>query len=140
MLKKTTGRAPSQGKRLIKALILAIGWTLAASMVVAWMINIEILRLEQTGYASMIILLVCGLLLARRSDPGGKTEWMISTAIGVAAYYFGLVLVNLLFFGGEFVGFGVTLVVLLTGAVLGSITHRKGRGGHTRRRYKIPRN
>lgn len=136
-MKKTTGRAPSLGKKLITALAWAVGWTLVASLAVAWMLDREILRMEQTGYASMIILLISGLLLAKKAGTG--TDKMIGAFLGAGLYYFCLLTVNWLFFGGNFTGFAVTLVVLVIGTVLGCIQPRKGRGGASHTRYKIPK-
>ena len=80
-----------------------------------------------------------GLLLAQKSDPGPGKQRIVSTAMGAGVYFSGLILINWLFFGGNFTGFGVTLVVLLAGAALGNLSLWKGRGGSTRRRYKIPK-
>lgn len=137
MMKKTMGRAPSLGRKLIAALAWAAGWTLAASMAVAWMLDREILRMEQTGYAAMIILLICGLLMAKKAGTG--TDKIIGAFLGTGLYYFCLLTVNWLFFGGEFTGFAVTFVVLVIGTALGCIQPRKGRGGVSHTRYKIPK-
>ena len=139
MLKRTTGQAPSQGKQLLRALLWVLIWTVGASLAVAILVDREILPMEKVGYGSMVILLICGYLLARKSGTGKGRGQLIGTAVSVGTYYLLLLLVNGMFFGGEFRGFGVTLVVLLIGATLGSLHPRKGRGVNARRRYKIPR-
>ncbi len=139
MLKNTTGRAVSPVVRVVNSLLGAIIWTLVSSVTVAWMINREMLPLEQTGYASMFILLICGVLLARNTGfPSGKQR-LLRSLLGTSIYFIGLIVINWLFFGGEFAGFGVTLTVLLVGTALGNLSLRNSRGGNSRRRYKIPK-
>lgn len=139
MMKKAVGRAPSMGKKLIKALGWVITWTLAASVVVAWMLDREIMQIEQTGYAVMGILLVCGVLLGRNPVRGVGKQKLMDAAVATGVFFLCLIIANWMFFGGQFSGFGAALLILLTGAALGSISLRKGRGGGSRRRYKIPK-
>ena len=139
MLKRTTGQAPSQGKRLLQTLLWALIWTIGASLVVAMLIDREMLPMEKVGYGSMGILLICGYLLAKKSGAGKGRGQLIGTAASVGIYYLLLLLANGTFFGGEFRGFGVTLSVLLIGAILGSLSPWARRGASAGRRYKIPR-
>ncbi len=139
MLKSTTGRASSLGITLLKGLLWATGWTVLSSLAVAWMVSREWLRLEQTGYASGLILLVCGMLIARAGTAGGEKEKLTAAAVGTGLFFLCLLLVNWMFFGGKTEGFGVTLLVLCLGTALGSLRSRRGRGGVSRRRYKIPK-
>lgn len=139
MMKTTVGRAPSRGKQLLKGLAWATGWTAAASLAAAWMLEREFLKMEQVGYGSMGILLVCGWILGRNGAMGEGARRLISAGIGTAVFFACLLGVNWMFFGGKTDGFGVTLAVLLVGTALGCTRPRKGRGGVPRRRYKIPK-
>lgn len=126
-------------KNLLGALAPAALWTIAASLAVAWMLDRELLRLEQTGYGSMIILLVCGVILARKAGGISGGQGFVQGFAAVLVYYLVLLLINCMFFGGNFSGFGVTAAVLLAGAVIGNTAGRKNSYRKTRRRYKIPR-
>ena len=139
MLKTKVGRAPSLGKQLLRGLLWAVGWTIASSLGAAWLVDREVLALENIGYVSLLILLVCGFLLARKGSAGAGKGRIIGAAAATGAYYLCLMLVNWLFFGGNFAGFGVTLIVLGLGAALGCLEFHQGRGGVSRRRYKIPK-
>ena len=139
MMKQTVGRAPSQGKQLMKAMVWGVIWTIGASLAAALLVDREIIPMEKIGYGSMVILLVCGFLLAKKGGVGSGKEKLVGAAVATGLYYLCLLLVNWLFFGGKFRGFGVTLIVLLIGAFLGTLSPRKGRGGGTYRRYKIPK-
>lgn len=138
MLKQHVGQAPSVRKGILKGMGLAVGWTILASFAAAWMIDREFFRLDQAGYASMGILLVSGMLIAKTSVSGTARDKMIGSAAGIAGYLACLLAVNWLFFGGETSGFGIAFLVILLGAVIGSMKVRKGRGGQSPRRYKIP--
>lgn len=139
MMKRNTGRAPSLGNGLMKGLGRAAAWTLMASMATAWMVGREILKVEHTGYAAIVILLVCGILLGKRSAQATSKERLIGAGVGTGLYFLCLLVVNWLFFGGKAENLWVTLLVLLAGATLGSIQLRQGRGGVPTRRYKIPK-
>lgn len=139
MLKQNTGQAPSMVKNLLGALAPAVLWTIAASLAVAWMLDRELLRMEQTGYGAMIILLVCGMILARKAGGVSGKLGLIRGFTAVLIYYLGLLLINWMFFGGNFSGFGVTAVVLLAGAAIGNFTAGNTGGRRARTRYKIPR-
>lgn len=139
MMKKQTGRAPSLVNAVLKGTGIAVGWTALCAMAIAKMVDSEVISLEAVGYGSMVTHLSAvylGAMAAYKS-----AGHMADTAAGLTggSYYLILLLVNALFFGGQFTGLGITLALvgLASGAVI--LTTGKGRSRQGRRRYKIPR-
>ena len=139
MMKKQTGRSPSLTNAVLKGTGIAVVWTVLCAMMIAQLINSEVMPMESVGYCSMAVHLSAvylGALAGKR-----KAAHMGDAAAGITGgcYYVILLMVNTLFFGGQFDGLGVTLalVVLSSGMVI--LTAGKGRSGKHRGRYKIPR-
>ena len=139
MVKKISGRAPSLVKSVVAGLLMAGVWTLFCAMVIAKLVDGEMLPMENVGYGSMISVLSAvfmGASLAGRKAGHMVTQAAILSGLG---YFVCLMLVNALFFGGSYTGMGVTglMAALATGTVL--LMAGKGSGKRTRRRYKIPK-
>ena len=139
MVKKISGRAPSLGKSITAGVLLGTSWTLACAMVIAKLIDSEVLSMDKVGYASMISVLSAVFIGA--SLAGKKAGHMViqAAAISGAAYFGCLILVNALFFGGSYSGLGVTLVLVVAATGLAILAAGKRRGSSRRRRYKIPK-
>lgn len=138
MVKKITGKAPSVGSAVSVGVALGLAWTLVSAMIIAKLVDAEVLAMESVGYAAMIAVLSAVFFGA--SVAGRKAGHMVvqSAAISGAAYFLCLLLVNALFFGGSYTGMGITflMVILATGAAIA--VPGKGKGSARRRRYKIP--
>lgn len=139
MVKQVSGRAPSLWRAASTGLLLAVVWTIGCAMVLAKLLDSEIIKMESLGYGSMVTVL-SGVFLGA-STAGRRTGHMAALASGAtgAAYYLSLLLVNALFFGGGYTGMGVTLVLVALASVAAAALGRQGRGAPRRRRYKIPR-
>ena len=139
MVKKITGHAPALWKMVLAGLMLGSVWTLLCAMLIAELVNREVLEMKDVGYGSMIAIL--SGVFAGASLAGRRAGHMVipAAALSGAAYFVCLLLVNVLFFGGCYTGVGVTLilVILATGAAV--LVSGKGRGGSKGVRYKIPK-
>ena len=139
MVKKITGRAPALWKTVAAGLILGAAWTLSCAIVIAELVNREMLALEDVGYGSMAAIL--SAVFAGASLAGKRAGHMVVPAAvcAGAAYFLCLLLVNVLFFGGCYTGVGVTLilVILATGTAVLTVGRRQRKTKGVR--YKIPK-
>lgn len=137
MVRKITGRAPSLGRSAAAGVLLGAAWTVVCAMVIAKLIDSEVLPMDKVGYASMVSILTAVFIGA--SLAGRKAGHMIVQAAVISGigYFVCLLLVNALFFGGSYTGLGVTLllVALATGAAV--LTAGKRGAGARHRQYKI---
>ena len=138
MIKKQTGRSPSVVNSVLKGTGMAVGWTVLCAMVIAKLIEGEMMPMESVGYGSMAAHLSAVYLGAMAAYKGAGHMGDAAAGITGGGYYLILLFINALFFGGQFTGLGITLalVVLASGAVI--LTAGKGRSRQRRRRYKIP--
>ena len=137
MMKKMMGKAPSVGKSVAAGVMLGVVWTIVSAMVIAKMVDMKVLSMENVGYGSMLATLTAvffGATLAGKKAGHLVIPAALYSGVG---YFMCLLLVNALFFGGSYVGMGASLllVALATGAAI--LAAGKGRRGK-RTRYKIP--
>jgi putative membrane protein (TIGR04086 family) len=139
MMKKISGRAPSLWKSVAAGLGLGAVWTLVSALIIAKLVDSEVLPMENVGYGSMAAVLTAVFVGA--SVAGRRAGHMVLQAacLSGAAYFACLVLVNALFFGAQFVGMGITLLLIVLATGLALMAAGKGSGRKGRRRYKIPK-
>lgn len=139
MVKKITGRAPALGKAVAAGVALGAAWTLLCAMLIAKLVDSEVIPMEKVGYGSMVAVL--SAVFVGASLAGKRAGHMVLQAAGIsgAAYFACLLLVNALFFGGSYSGLGVTLILVALGTGLAILAAGKGNGKPRRRRYKIPK-
>ena len=139
MVKKITGRSPSLGKSVAAGVMLGSAWTLVCAMIIAKLIDSEVIAMENVGYASMVTTL--SAVFVGASLAGRRAGHMIVQAaiISGAGYLACLLLVNALFFGGSYSGLGMTLILVVLATGLSILAVGKGRGRTGRRKYKIPK-
>jgi len=92
-------------------------WTFLASAILSWMIRKQWLDMESVGYGSMFILLTASMLSATISYRKVKIRRFLSCISGGIGYLLLLLGMTALFFGGQYVGFGVTCLLILGGSV-----------------------
>ena len=138
MVKKISGKATSVGGAALLGMVLGVVWTLVSAMGIAKLVDMEVLPMENVGYGSMAAVLSAVFVSA--SLAGRKAGHMVVQAAVMAggAYFLCLLLVNALFFGGNFVGLGVTFLLVLIAIAAAILAAGRGRSGRHRRRYKIP--
>lgn len=136
---KATGRAASLPASLAIGVGFALLWTVLGAMLVAKLVDNEVMPQESIGYGSMAILLTASFLAAAVSF-GKLRRQRVPVCLGAGgAYFLCLLAVTALFFGGQYEGMGVTAVLVLLGAGAAILPGCRGRGGNSRKRYKIPR-
>lgn len=137
MLKYQTGRSPSVGKAVLKGTLTAMVSAFVCAAVLARLVDEEALRMENIGYGILAAHVLSVFLGTWAAIGRAGKDGVPAAALTAGCYYACLLLVNGLFFGGEFTGLGVTVLLVGIGT-LGSIliSCRGSRGAH-RRRYKI---
>lgn len=138
-MKKQTGHAPSVVKAVGFGTALGAMWTLVCAMILAKLVDGEVLSMEKIGYGSMVTQLSAVFLGATAAfRRGGHMGMACALAMGLS-YYLLLLLVNALFFGGHFTGMGITLMLVVLASGGAVLAAGKGSGRKPRRHYKIPK-
>jgi hypothetical protein len=139
MVKKLTGKAPSLGGSAAAGVMLGIAWTIISAMIIAKLVDLEVLPMEKVGYGSMAAVLSAVFFGA--SLAGKKAGHMVvqAAALSGGAYFLCLLLVNALFFGGIYVGMGVTFLLVVSATAAAILASGKGSGRKRCKHYKIPR-
>ncbi|MBE6922880.1 MAG: TIGR04086 family membrane protein [Ruminococcaceae bacterium] len=139
MMKKATGTAPSLLRAVACGITASCVGAILWAAVLAKLLDGEVIKMETVGYwtmaAHVTAVLAGGLFAAGRA---GHRRALVMGITG-AGYYICLLLVNALFFGGQFTGMGVTLLLVAAAVGAGTLTAGKGSAGTRHRRYKIPR-
>lgn len=134
---KFTGKATSMAGGVLKGALASLIWTFLASGLLAWLIHREYLPQNAVGYGRMVILLTASALGAAYAFGRVKRQRIAVSAYTSGVYFLMLLGMTALFFGGQYTGMGVTLLMVLAGT--GSVLLLGGRGGrHNRtvRKYK----
>lgn len=134
--RKVTGRASSIPAGLAIGACSSMGITVLLSVLAAGLVSGERIQEGSIGYLAMFILLVAsaaGALVA-----GNKIKKMrLQVAALSAVIYFCLLLgVTALFFGGQYEGMGVTLVMVLLGSGAGGMATVFAGGSGKRYKHK----
>ena len=139
MVKKISGRAPSLWRPAAAGVALGTAWTLVCAMIIAKLVDNEVLPMEKVGYGSMVTVLSAVFMGA--SLAGKKAGHMVvqASVIAGAAYFLCLILVNAMFFGGSYMGMGVTFLLVIFATAMALLAAGKGSGRKHRKRYKIPK-
>lgn len=139
MVKKITGQAPSLVKSTAAGVFFGAAWTLVCAMVIAKLLDSEVISMDKVGYASMASVLSAVFVGATLAGRRAGHMVVQAAAISGAGYFVCLLLVNALFFGGSYTGLGVTLILVVLATGLSILAAGKGIGITKRRRYKIPK-
>lgn len=123
-----TGRAVSMPRGLAIGALVSVVMTILVTAVGAHMIASEIMPQEQIGYCSIAAILAStisgGLTAASRI----KRRRLLTCMLSGTCYFIILLSVTALFFGRQYEGFGVTLLIVILGsfvaALLGKREHR----------------
>ena len=124
---KHTGRAVSIPSGLAAGAITSIMVTLIVSAVGAWMIAAEVMPQKQIGYCSVVSLLLAAIFGSLTAMKRVKRKTMMVGLLNGGVYYGILIILTVLFFGGNLQGMGVTMVVVLLGSLTGILINNGGR-------------
>lgn len=124
---KVTGTASSLPVGIILGVLTALLVTLMGSAVTAWLILGEKIGENSVGYCSALITLLASAL-------GSEISWLRTKRLRLqvclitgAAYYLLLLAMTAVFFGGIYLGMGMTAITVLCGC--GSVALLGIRGG-----------
>ena len=137
-MKQQTGKMPNLGKSVGRGVLTAAVVAFLATALLAKLVDMELLKMENLGYGIMILHPLAVFLGSGSAGRRGGHRAPAAVAMTGAGYYLVLLLVNALFFGGDFTGMGVTLLLTGLGTCAGILTTGK-REGRGRKRYKIPK-
>ena len=132
--RKVTGRASSVPAGLAAGVITAMGITLLTSLLVAYLVSGEFIEQDKIGYGAIAVLLLSSGIGARLAITKIKKMPIQIAALCGLLFYIVLLLMTALFFGGQFDGMGVTLVVVLLGSGAGGIM-TSGKPKRQKRKY-----
>ena len=139
MLRKAKGKSTTAVGAMAKGVLWAVLLTLAGAVTLGKLVDRQILQMESVGYGAMAVLGVSAWVAASSAIKGMYGNRYLNAAIGSGVYFAVLLLVNALFFGGEYPGFWSGLAVTLLGMGTAVLTTGQGRGRASRKRYKIPK-
>jgi putative membrane protein (TIGR04086 family) len=115
--KKVSGRAMSMPAGICAGVITSVILTLLGAVAVALLLNGQYIEQNQIGYGSMVTLLVASAIGAWFACVRIKHRYLMVCLISGVGYYAALLAISAMFFGGQYQGMGVTLLVILAGSV-----------------------
>ena len=136
---KHTGRAVSIPSGLAAGAITSVMVTLIISGAGAWMIAAEVMPQKQIGYCSVVSLLLAAILGSLMAIKKIKRKPMVVGLLNGGVYYGILIILTVVFFGGNFQGMGVTMAVVLLGSLAGILINNGGQrwnSGNQRRKVR----
>ena len=140
MNQKMTGRAASLPGGLAIAGAVSMVATLVIVVTGAVLVSNEIIAFENIGYCSIAALLLGSFLGTITAVHRIKRQKVLIGILSGGVYYLMLLSITALFFGGQYKGMGVTLLVVIGGSLLGVILSNREKGrGRNRRHIKIHR-
>ncbi len=115
--RKVSGRAMSMPAGIGAGVIVSVVLTLVGAVVVALLLNGQQIEQNQIGYGSMVTLLVSSAVGALIACEMIKHRYLMVCLISGGGYYAALLAITAMFFGGQYQGMGVTLLVVLAGSI-----------------------
>ena len=123
---KATGRAASIPAGIGWGTLAGLGITATGAAILAWMMTKEKMNSDSLGYGIIAVLLIASCVGALIASGKIKRLRMQMCLLSGAVYYFSLVAMTALFFGGKYEGMGVTAIVVMIGCALASLTILNG--------------
>lgn len=135
--RKVTGTAASLPGGLAIGAAVSIVTTVLVSAISAHLISSELLAQENIGYCAIAALVCSTILGAWMAVARIKRQKFAVSLLSGLIYYLVLLSVTALFFGGQYRGMGVTLIIVALASVAAAlITGRGGKQPHPKRRKK----
>lgn len=130
---KPTGRALSMPAGLIYGAAVSLTITILSALLLAKMLDAEVIAWENVGYGIMILLLMSSTLGSLSACGKIKRQRLVVCALSGAIYFGLLMSITALFFGGQYEAVGVTAILILGGSTsAGLLGLQKERGGRRR--------
>lgn len=138
--RKMNGRASSIPGGLAIGTAVSMFATLIVTVISAHMISAELLTQDKIGYCSIAALILGTVLGAVTAANKVKHRLVFVCVLNGLVYYCVLLAITALFFGGQYQGMGVTLVVVTLGSIAAAlIAGREGKQKPSHKRKKTHR-
>lgn len=138
--RRSTGRASSIPGGLAVGAVISILATVFVSAIGAHLVSSEMLPQEQIGYCSIAALMTATILGAVAASGKVKRRKPVVCMLSGLTYYGILLAITALFFGGQYEGMGVTLIIVFLGSGAAAlITSKEKKGKASYKRKKIRR-
>lgn len=135
---KSTGRAMSMPSGLAVGAAVSIAVTAVISLLGAQLIMNEIMPQEQIGYCSLSALLLATVMGGITASRMIKHKKLMVCLLSGCIYFCLLLATTAMFFGGQYQGFGTTLITILLGSIAAVLlTNGSGEKRIKHRRKKI---
>lgn len=131
--RKVTGKAMSVPIGLVLGLGISLLITIIAAGVVAWMVLNESISEQALGYAAMVIVPLSVSIGAVAAAAAVKHQWLAMCAGVGGAYFLALIGTTALFFGGQYSGVWMTLIMTVLGVAIACFIGMKGLGKQGRK-------
>lgn len=134
---KQTGRAVPMPAGLLTGILSSLALTLAGAATIAKLMDMEIMKQQQTGYAVMVLLIAASWLGSWVSFRKIKRQKVRVCLMSGICFYGILLMMTALFFGGQYDGAGETALLVLCGSLLAILLKFHEGNGRKRRHVKI---
>lgn len=131
---KTTGKTASIPGGLAWGGAVSLGLTILLSGVLAWLLEKETILWENTGYWIMGMLLLSSFIGAWISAGRIKRQRLVVCLMSGLVYLGVLLSMTALFFGGQYEGVGVTMLLVLGGSMTAALLGNPEKRGGKRRK------
>lgn len=124
--KKTYGKAKSMPVGIIWGTVVALAITIVYAVIISQLVLGEKIDASAIGIGSMIVLPLASAVSAITSSGMIKRRRMQVCLLSGVSYLLSLLLINLLFFGGQFGGFAATILLVAIGVIVVGMWGLKG--------------
>ena len=121
-------------KGILIGVLVSLGVMLLSAGLLVFMISKGSLQESSIGYAALVVLLLSSALGASMAAGITERKKMFTGIITALTYGICLLACTALFFGGQYQGVGVTMLVILAGGVLPALI-----GNKEKKKYKSVR-
>lgn len=119
--RKPTGKATSTPAGIVCGTMTAATITILGVLIIAKLIEQEIIQWENAGYGALVVLLLSSWVGAATAAAKIKRQRvMVCITVGML-YFIVLVVIVALFFGGRYSGVGETALLIFGGSILGCL-------------------
>lgn len=134
--RKVTGTTSSIPSGLAIGVLSAVVTTFMGILLASILIDNEIIKWRQSGYAVMIILIISSWIGAEVAANKIKRRRLMVCVVSAIGYFVALLMITGLFFGGKYSGVGESGLLILCGSTLGIIVKYPGKSERKRRKIR----
>ena len=117
----------------------ALVLTILGAMIVAKLVDSEVIEEAAIGYGAAVVLLAASFMSSMAAWSRIKRQRALVCMASGGIYFLMLLAMTALFFGGQYSGVGVTAILIAGGSGCAVLLGLRGGGGKRGTRYKIPK-